>query len=104
MVFRLVELFNSPKSSTDLKDKCQTALKLCLQNCLITSALEPLLYVAPPEILKYVLGQYSKVSTFFVVLNAKRNNTRAVSSWIAVFEKWNSIYFQIIKLLILNSI
>lgn len=68
MVSRLVELFNSPESSTDLKDKCQTALKLCLQNCLITSALEPLLYVAPPEILKYVLGQYSKVSAYFFLM------------------------------------
>ncbi|XP_030759605.1 sperm-associated antigen 6-like [Sitophilus oryzae] len=59
---RLVELYESPKSSVDLKSKCHNALKLCLQNCLLVSALEPLLFNAPPEILKYVLGQYSKVS------------------------------------------
>lgn len=28
---------------------------------MVLSAIEPLLYDAPPEILKYVLGQYSKV-------------------------------------------
>ncbi|XP_076256219.1 uncharacterized protein LOC143193752 [Rhynchophorus ferrugineus] len=58
---RLMELYERPESSADLKAKCQNTLKLCLQNCLLISALEPLLFQAPPEILKYVLGQYSKV-------------------------------------------
>ncbi|KAF7268068.1 hypothetical protein GWI33_018766 [Rhynchophorus ferrugineus] len=57
---RLMELYERPESSADLKAKCQNTLKLCLQNCLLISALEPLLFQAPPEILKYVLGQYSK--------------------------------------------
>ncbi|KAH1011210.1 hypothetical protein HUJ04_000627, partial [Dendroctonus ponderosae] len=57
---RLVQIFQNPESSLDLKTKCHGALKLCLQNCLLVSALEPLLSLAPPDILKYVLGQYSK--------------------------------------------
>ncbi|CAG9770782.1 unnamed protein product [Ceutorhynchus assimilis] len=59
---RLLYLYESEKSSVDLKTKCHTALKQCLQNCLLMTALEPLLSVASPEILKYVLGQYSKTS------------------------------------------
>lgn len=62
--FRLVQLFETSDSSLDLKTKCHGALKLCLQNCLLVSALEPLLSLAPPDILKYVLGQYSKVRGF----------------------------------------
>ncbi|CAG9861711.1 unnamed protein product [Phyllotreta striolata] len=58
---RLIELHESDKSSEDLKYKCKNALKYCLQKCLLLSALEPLLYSAPSSILKYVLGQYSKV-------------------------------------------
>nr|CAH7723586.1 unnamed protein product [Callosobruchus chinensis] len=58
---KLVELYISNESSEDLKHKCKNCLKLCLQKCLLISALEPLLYDAPPNILKYVLGQYSKV-------------------------------------------
>ncbi|XP_050302037.1 sperm-associated antigen 6-like [Anthonomus grandis grandis] len=58
---RLVQLYESPDSSLDLKNKIHATLKECLQNCLVISALEPLLATAPPDILKYVLGQYSKV-------------------------------------------
>ncbi|XP_023030020.2 uncharacterized protein [Leptinotarsa decemlineata] len=58
---RLVTLHQSNQSSEDLKYKCKNALKLCLQKCLLLTALEPLLYTAPSSILKYVLGQYSKV-------------------------------------------
>lgn len=58
---RLIALHECEKSSEDLKYKCKNALKLCLQKCLLLSALEPLLYSAPSNILKYVLGQYSKV-------------------------------------------
>ncbi|XP_018335168.1 sperm-associated antigen 6-like [Agrilus planipennis] len=58
---RLLELYMDPNSSEDLKLKCKTTLKQCLQKCLYLSALEPLLYNAPPDILKYILGQYSKV-------------------------------------------
>ncbi|XP_044260764.1 sperm-associated antigen 6-like [Tribolium madens] len=58
---RLVQLYVSEETSEDLKFKCKLALKLCLQKCLLVAALEPLLYDAPPNILKYVLGQYSKI-------------------------------------------
>jgi hypothetical protein len=46
---RLVQLYTNEESGEDLKFKCKLALKLCLQKCLLTSALEPLLYDAPPE-------------------------------------------------------
>ncbi|XP_018575785.1 sperm-associated antigen 6-like [Anoplophora glabripennis] len=58
---RLLALYLNKDSSEDLKTKCKTTLKMCLQKCLLISALEPLLYDAPSNILKYVLGQYSKV-------------------------------------------
>jgi hypothetical protein len=37
------------------------ALKNILQRCVHLQALEPLLHDAPPNILKYVVGQFSKV-------------------------------------------
>ncbi|XP_017774511.1 PREDICTED: sperm-associated antigen 6-like [Nicrophorus vespilloides] len=58
---RLLELYCSDVSSEDLKDKAKTCLKQCLQKCMYMPALEPLVYDAPPDILKYVLGQFAKV-------------------------------------------
>ncbi|XP_060532951.1 sperm-associated antigen 6-like isoform X4 [Cylas formicarius] len=58
---KLIALYQSPTTSADLRLKCQNSLKVCLQKCTLVPALEPLLWTAPPEILKYVLGQYSKV-------------------------------------------
>ncbi|KAK4877934.1 hypothetical protein RN001_010440 [Aquatica leii] len=58
---RLLQLYLNDQSSEDLKFKCKTALKQSLQKCMLLSALEPLLYEAPTNILKYVLGQFSKV-------------------------------------------
>ncbi|KAK5638658.1 hypothetical protein RI129_012953 [Pyrocoelia pectoralis] len=58
---RLLHLYLSNKSSEDLRYKCKNTLKQCLQKCIMLSALEPLLYEAPTSILKYVLGQFSKV-------------------------------------------
>lgn len=63
---RLLALYVNEQTSEDLKFKCKLALKLCLQKCLLIGALEPLLYNAPPNILKYVLGQYSRVSTHYM--------------------------------------
>ncbi|KAB0790956.1 hypothetical protein PPYR_02756 [Photinus pyralis] len=57
----LLNFYLANTSSEDLKYKCKTTLKQCLQKCIMLSALEPLLYVAPINILKYVLGQFSKV-------------------------------------------
>jgi len=56
-----VECYSDPNSSQDLKNKCKISLKMTLTKCMHIPALEPLLYVAPHEILKYVLGQYSKI-------------------------------------------
>ncbi|XP_006624170.1 sperm-associated antigen 6-like isoform X2 [Apis dorsata] len=58
---KLLELYNNPNSSEDLKAKCCTALKQILQKCMYIEALEALLYDSPPNILKYVLGQFSKI-------------------------------------------
>ncbi|XP_076627734.1 sperm-associated antigen 6 [Colletes latitarsis] len=58
---KLLELYNDPSSSEDLKLKCNTSLKQVLQRCMYIEALEPLLHDSPPNILKYVLGQFSKV-------------------------------------------
>lgn len=70
---RLLALYLIPESSEDLKTKCKNCLKLCLQKCLLVSALEPLFYQAPPHILKYVLGQYSKVSEFKLIHRNERD-------------------------------
>lgn len=63
---RFLQLYLSDSSSEDLKHKCKTTLKQCLQKCLLLAALEPLLYEAPRNILKYILGQFSKVRVFLV--------------------------------------
>ncbi|XP_012251743.2 sperm-associated antigen 6-like [Athalia rosae] len=57
----LLELYLDPKSSEELKTECQATLKQVLQKCMHIEALEPLLYNAPPNILKYVVGQFSKI-------------------------------------------
>nr|KAF7420548.1 hypothetical protein H0235_010845 [Vespula pensylvanica] len=57
---KLLDLYINPKSSNDLKIKCYTSLKQILQKCLHIEALEALLFDAPSNILKYVLGQFSK--------------------------------------------
>ncbi|KYM79307.1 Sperm-associated antigen 6 [Atta colombica] len=61
LLSKLLELYNDPISSEDLKAKCYTALKQILQNCMYIEALESLLHDVPPNILKYVLGQFSKI-------------------------------------------
>lgn len=61
-VFRkILELYDNSSISESLKQKCKCTLKMTLQCCLHLPALEPLLYDAPCDILKYVLGQYSKI-------------------------------------------
>jgi len=61
-VFRkLIEVFNDKKSSDDLKQKSQRALKAVLSKCTILPALEPLLHNTPQKILKYILQQFAKV-------------------------------------------
>lgn len=57
----LIELMTSENSSEDLKGKCRSTLRFTLQKCTDLSALEPLLHTAPVEILKYILGQFSKI-------------------------------------------
>ncbi|XP_068604220.1 sperm-associated antigen 6 [Brachionichthys hirsutus] len=58
---RLLELYLDASSSEDLQAKSKTALKSILQKCTDLPRLEPLLYDAPSNILKHVLGQFSKV-------------------------------------------
>ncbi|KAL0270247.1 UNVERIFIED_CONTAM: hypothetical protein PYX00_007720 [Menopon gallinae] len=58
---KMLELYTSDDSTEDLKQKCKCALKQVLQKTLQVSALEPLLEGVPSNIIKYVLGQYSKI-------------------------------------------
>ncbi|KAF5272806.1 hypothetical protein FQA39_LY07833 [Lamprigera yunnana] len=57
----LLQLYMNEASSEDLKYKCKTTLKQCLQKCTLLCVLEPLLYNAPTNILKYIIGQFSKI-------------------------------------------
>lgn len=57
----LLQLYLAANSSEDLQMKSKKALKNILQKCVHLPALEPLLHDAPPNILKHVVGQYSKV-------------------------------------------
>ncbi|KAM4813711.1 sperm-associated antigen 6 isoform 2-T2 [Callospermophilus lateralis] len=57
----LLSLYMSPESSEDLQVKSKKAIKSILQKCTYLPALEPFLYDAPPNILKHVVGQFSKV-------------------------------------------
>ena len=62
-------------ASEDLRTKAKRALKNVLQKCVHLSALEPLLAIAPPEILKHVVGQFSKVkSTQYYLRHKKTDN------------------------------
>lgn len=79
---KLLELYQNSSSSHDLRSKCKTCLKYCLQKSLMLSALEPLLYTAPPSILKYILGQYSKVgliNLFYIICGTKLQISRKIS-------------------------
>ncbi|KAM9712345.1 sperm-associated antigen 6 [Menidia menidia] len=58
---KLLELYMDASSSEDLQVKSKKALKSILQKCTHLPHLEPLLYDAPSNILKHVLGQFSKV-------------------------------------------
>lgn len=58
---KILEYLEDPCVSAETKKKCKSMLKLCLQCCLHLPSLEPLLYNAPSEILKYTIGQYSKI-------------------------------------------
>ncbi|KAL7976591.1 hypothetical protein Chor_008540, partial [Crotalus horridus] len=57
----LLSLYMATESSEDLQVKAKKALKNILQKCTHLPALEPLLHDAPPNILKHIVGQFSKV-------------------------------------------
>ncbi|KAL3320306.1 Sperm-associated antigen 6 [Cichlidogyrus casuarinus] len=57
----LLDTYLRPNISEELLIKTKKALKVILQKCINLEALEPLLKSAPPNILKHVLGQFSKV-------------------------------------------
>lgn len=58
---KLLESYLRNDSSEDLQQKAKKALKNILQKCVYLPALEPLLQDAPPNILKHVVAQFSKV-------------------------------------------
>ncbi|XP_068862757.1 sperm-associated antigen 6 isoform X2 [Aphelocoma coerulescens] len=57
----LLDIYVDTRSSEDLKMKTKKALKNILQKCTYLPALEPLLHEAPPNIMKHIIGQFSKV-------------------------------------------
>ncbi|XP_031470204.1 sperm-associated antigen 6 [Phasianus colchicus] len=57
----LLSMYMDTRSSEDLQLKTKRALKNILQKCTYLPALEPLLHDAPPNIMKYIVGQFSKV-------------------------------------------
>jgi hypothetical protein len=57
---RLLAVMTVEESSEDLKTKAKRALKSVIQICNHLKSLEPLLQIAPPNILKYVVQQFAK--------------------------------------------
>eukprot|EP01067_Filipodium_phascolosomae_P001910 Filipodium_phascolosomae@DN2200_c0_g1_i2.p1 len=57
----LVETYQAPGASEELRSKCKRALKVVVAKCTSVAALQPLVIEAPPEILKYVLEQLGKL-------------------------------------------
>ena len=57
----LLSVYKYEKSSDDLKKKAKKALKAILSQCTNLEALEPLIKDSPPDILCYVLEQFSSV-------------------------------------------
>ena len=58
---KLLQCYLRADATEDLQNKSKKALKNILQKCVHLPALEPLLHDAPPNILKHVVGQFSKV-------------------------------------------
>lgn len=59
---KLLDAYVSSESSDDLKTKSRRALKGIIDKCVHLPALEPLISPdSPPNILKYVVGQFAKV-------------------------------------------
>lgn len=67
---KLMEIYTDPRTSLDLQEKTKNALKQVLQKCMVVSALDPLIQDAPPSMLRYVLGQYTRVSLVFKSLKS----------------------------------
>lgn len=57
----IIQIYISQNADNDVKQKSESTFKMCLQCCLQLSALEPLLYIAPPQILELILEQFAKV-------------------------------------------
>ena len=57
----LLSVYTSPKSSDELRKKTKRALKDILRMCSVLDALEPLIQLAPDEILIYILNQFKKI-------------------------------------------
>ncbi|GLV45197.1 karyopherin alpha3 [Carabus blaptoides fortunei] len=58
---KLLELAATPGASEELKIRCNTALKQCVQGCTKFAVLEPLLMETQPDILDCVLAQLAKI-------------------------------------------
>ena len=61
LLSKILAIYNCPASTEDMKDKAKQALKLILMRTDNLEVVETLITDAPPQILKYVVAQYSKV-------------------------------------------
>jgi len=61
LLLKILELFISPGSTEEMKDKAKQALKMILLRTDDLESIQPLLEVAPLKILKYIIAQYSKI-------------------------------------------
>uniref|UniRef100_A0A8C5GC82 Sperm associated antigen 6 n=1 Tax=Gouania willdenowi TaxID=441366 RepID=A0A8C5GC82_GOUWI len=61
LLLKVLQLYMQVSSSEDLRIKSKKTLKNILLKCTHLPSLEPLLYNTPSKILKYVLGQFSKM-------------------------------------------
>jgi len=58
---KLLAIFVSENASDDLRQKAKRSIKFITQQTTSLSALDPLLFQAPPAILKHVVAQYAKI-------------------------------------------
>lgn len=58
---KLLRCYVRTDASDDLQQKAKRALKNVLQKCVNLESLEPMLHESPPNILKYIIAQFSKI-------------------------------------------
>lgn len=84
---RLLKCYLRSDATEDLQTKAKKSLKNILQKCVHLPALEPLLHDAPPNILKHVVGQFSKVSFMRLQLSSVIISDGSSNFWLCSSNK-----------------